>query len=189
MTLEEIQSALTEMQTRVDHPLMQMQPFAVELSYPIARQSNSKKCGVTSKVTFDVDDDLYTHFQHGLPQGVILRGVLWVDVETAAVHEQEQKTKPEKMYGKFWQLLIQSGFMTHPDMLELLHQLRAVRNLVPDYDGDALIRDCFGGSRAEKAGPAQLRGWMDQMRIPRESALFVLIAQAERETAQRKAAQ
>lgn len=188
MTLSELQSTLADLSARVDHPLPQMQPFAVELSYPIARQSNSKKCGITSKVTFDVDQETYEKFQHGLPQGVILRGFLWVEEETAAIHEQQPKAKAEKPFGRFWEHLIQHGFMTHPDMQEVLATLRANRNLSPDYDGDTLVRDCFGGSRAEKAGPSSLRGWLDQLRVPKESGLFVLITAAERAMQLRKVA-
>ena len=177
MTLEEIQGILTEMQDRVDHPLDAMRPFPVELSYPIARESSSKKFGITSKITFDADHDLYTLFQHGLPQGVVMRGVLWVESETAELHAK----KPSKGdHGHFWNSLCKNGFMAHPDMGEIYHALRKANHRGPEYDASQLLRDSFAVTSRAQISPAALREWLRVRRLPEQSGVWILIDNAER---------
>lgn len=79
MTIEQLQAALAELQSRVEHALPAMRPFLVELGSPMPRESRRKVSGVTRAVTFDIDGDLYQHLQVNVPETAVLKGVLWIE--------------------------------------------------------------------------------------------------------------
>lgn len=122
MNLPILKSLLKEVQERVTHPLPYLRPFEAELTNPLPREARSKQFGTARKVTFDIDLEFYTMLQHRLPEGVTLKGILWVEdasaqppEEAAEVKEREAKPKPERgIHGKFWELL--HSFHNRPDV-------------------------------------------------------------------------
>lgn len=79
MTVEQLQAALAELQSRVEHALPAMRPFLVEMGSPMPRESRRKISGVTRAVTFDIDGDLYQHLQVNVPETAVLKGILWIE--------------------------------------------------------------------------------------------------------------
>jgi hypothetical protein len=100
----------------------------------------------------------------------------------------EEKAKPEPTpYGKFWQYLDRNGFFTAPDMRGIFWQLEEVHGtagLAPEANPvdvrKAIIRLCFGvDQRSTGVSPAQLRSWLVQMRLERNSSVYSMIRNAE----------
>lgn len=101
--------------------------------------------------------------------------------EIADEGERRAKDKPSKGdYGKFWESLVKGGFMTHPDMMEIFHDLRHVNHTPEDRGNDQLLRDSFGVSSRAAISPASLKDWLRVRRLPEQSGVWVLISQAER---------
>lgn len=116
-----IKSMLDEMTKRMDDPLPDLRPFIVALSDPLPRETRSKQAGITRKVTFDIDRDLYEHLQ-GLPDGCVVKGIVWLapveegtaEIAPAAENAATAKPAPKKAtkkktekegsdeFGQFW---------------------------------------------------------------------------------------
>lgn len=120
--IEILKSMMDELEKRIDDPLPDQRPFIVALSEPLPRETRSKQAGITRKVTFDVDHELYQILQ-SLPEKVVLKGVLWIGpveegtAEAApttengasagpapkkSVRRKEPKQGSDQV-GKFWQ--------------------------------------------------------------------------------------
>jgi hypothetical protein len=112
-----------------------------------------------------------------------------IRLEIGIEGDRKSKEKPSKGdYGYFWQYLYRHGFQNRPDMLEVFDDLRASNHRPNEYQSELLIRECFGVQSRAQISPAMLRDWLRVRRLPDESGVYVLIAQAERETSRRKAA-
>ena len=106
-----------------------------------------------------------------------------VKLECGIAGAQVKAAKKEKEatpHGAFWQALVQSGFMVHPDMQEVFYQLREANHRPPEYPAEQIIRDLFSVASRAEISPARLRDWLKVRRLPGESGAWVLIDQAER---------
>lgn len=112
MTVEQLQAALAELQSRVEHALPAMRPFLVELGSPMPRESRRKVSGVTRAVVFDIDGDLYQHLQVNVPETAVLKGIVWIEDAPAPLSPAMQLQAPGRKaqlgpvirpeWGFFW---------------------------------------------------------------------------------------
>ena len=94
--------------------------------------------------------------------------------------ERQPKQKPSKGdHGMFWSFLCKRGFLSHPDLSEILDRLRRAHNRPDGYDAVQLLYDCFGVTSRAAISPQALREWLRVQRLPEQSSAWTMIEQAE----------
>lgn len=133
MKLNILKSLLEEVQARMEHPLHYMRPFDLELTNPLPTESRTKTYGTQCKSTFDIEPELYAILQHRLPEGVTLKGIMWVEEEMPLPEKKKREAKPkqpeeplrtpeQELLGKMWSRLIykNTGFVSCPGVREAM---------------------------------------------------------------------
>lgn len=101
--------------------------------------------------------------------------------EIADEGEREANKKPSKGdHGMFWNYLCKRGFLSHPDLSEILDRLRRAHNRPDGYDAVQLLYDCFGVTSRAAISPQALREWLRVQHLPEQSSAWTMIEQAER---------
>lgn len=187
MSTAQLKSLLSELQGRVEHALPHMRPIFVELNSPLPTQNRTKTHGLLSKVSFDIDHDLYEVLQHDLPESIVLRGIVWAEEIVIIDSDQKQKRREKKktgkdkgLYGIFWNYLYKSGFHNHPDVRELITPQGAAP--IDSQQAWSLLHDVWdvGGKSLSFVSPQQLRLWLDGRGVlPNNLHLAQMIDRAE----------
>lgn len=110
-TEAQFKALVEEMLERTKDANPECHPFPVEFSGTCPKQTRSKQWDL-SKVTFDVDDDLYQLLRVGTQEHYRLKGILWVEPDSimAPQPKQKQKRAPKQKppkpgrddWGEFW---------------------------------------------------------------------------------------
>lgn len=101
-------------------------------------------------------------------------------LEVGIEGERQPKQKPSKGdHGMFWNYLCKRGFLSHPDLSEILDRLRRAHNRPDGYDAVQLLYDCFSVTSRAAISPQALREWLRVQRLPEQSSAWTMIEQAE----------
>lgn len=122
LSAEQLKALLEEVGTRIDHPLPEMRPVAIEMKDPLGRETNSKAVGWTRKVTADIVVEFYEWLKT-LPDNAILKGFVWLEEADATQPMGTAKKEPKKPkkgpHGKFWQEMFLENVISRPEFKTL----------------------------------------------------------------------
>lgn len=120
-------------------------------------------------------------------------------LEVESTDKKAGKTKPERqpkvekpkgMYGKMWEhlWLPRTGFLSHPDMLQVFSSVREIEEKPDDYPLDKLIKDSIGVDSRTQISPTMLRDWLCVQNLSQHSNVWMIVQHVERQYGERKAA-
>lgn len=167
---------------------------ACEFLASIVPQNSALRFGSRAKARFDIPEtELLQAARLVGYQGQALR------LEVLIEGEKPEKPKVQKLrkeqpakgeWGSFWRYLWNRnlGLLTHPDMTQAFTDAREELSKPLDYPLEELVRDMFGVTSRTFISPDDLRRYLSRYGLSEEFGVLAMIRQAERVTAERRAA-
>ena len=160
----------------------QNQPYSFEVRN-FRRVHRNRQIGEVFLIELEIDEETWGHLGSFPTDADGMASLMWTERAESPVPKPKKEKPPKGDYGAFWQAMVQSGFMAHPDMQEVFYDLRAANHRDAEYPAEKLIYDSFAVQSRAQISPARLRDWLKVRRLPAESSVWVLIDQAERKAA------